>query len=58
MADIYFAAIEMDRRDKPVFVTTYIEDDPVIQFIGRRENLSQFCETIEFCFMHDLEPAH
>lgn len=58
MTDINFAAIEMDGRDQPVFIAANIENDPVIQFIGGWEYLSQFGKTIEFGFLHDLEPAH
>ena len=58
MTDIYFAAIEMDGCDQPVFVAADVENDPVIQFIGRRKNLSQFGKTVEFGFLHDLEPTH
>ena len=58
MTDINFAAIEMDGCDQSVFVAANIENDPVIQFIGGRKNLSQFGKTIEFGFLHDLEPAH
>ncbi len=58
MTDIYFAAIEMDGCDQPVFVAADIENDPVIQFIGGRKNLSQFGKTIEFSLLHDLEPTH
>jgi len=58
MTDINFAAIEMKGSDQPVFVAADIENDPVIQFIGGRENLPQFGKTIEFSLLHDLEPAH
>jgi len=58
MTDINFAAIEMDGCDQSVFVATDVENNPVIQFIGGWENLSQFGKTIEFGFLHDLEPAH
>jgi hypothetical protein len=57
MTDIYFAAIEMDGGDEPIFVTTDIENNPMIDFIGRREDLSQFGKTIEFGLLHNLEPA-
>lgn len=57
MTDIYFAAIEMDRCDKPIFVAADIENNPVIDFIGRRENLSQFSKVAEFSLLHDLEPT-
>ena len=39
MTDIYFAAIEVNGRNQPVFVATDIENNPMIQFIGGRENL-------------------
>lgn len=58
MTDIYFAAIEMNRCDQPVFVAADVEDNPMIQFISGRENLSQFGKTIEFGLLHDLEPPH
>ena len=57
MTDIYFAAIEMDGCDQPVFVAADVENDPVIQFIGGGEDLSQFGKTIEFGLLHDLEPT-
>ena len=58
MTYINFAAIEMDGCDQPVFVAADVENDPVIQFISGGEYLSQFGKTIEFGFLHDLEPAH
>ncbi len=58
MTDIHFAAIEMNGRDQPVFVAADVENDPVIQFIGRRESLSQFSKTFEFGLLHDLEPTY
>ena len=57
MTDINFAAIEMNGCDQPVFVAADVENDPVIQFIGGRENLSQFSKIIEFGLLHNLEPA-
>jgi hypothetical protein len=57
MTDIYFAAIEMDGIDWPIFVTANIEDDPMIEFIGGGENLSQFGKTTELGLLHDLEPT-
>lgn len=57
MTDIYFAAVEMDQRDEPVFVATDIENDPMVYFIGGWENLSQFGKAVEFSFLHDLEPT-
>jgi hypothetical protein len=58
MTDIYFAAIEMDGCDQPVFVAADVKNDPVIQFICGRENLSQLGKTIEFGLLHDLEPTY
>jgi len=58
MTDIHFAAIEMDGRNQPVFVAADVEDDPMIELIGRREDLSQFGKVIEFGLLHNLEPAH
>ena len=58
MTDIYFAAIEMDGCNQPVFVAADIENDPVIKFIGGRKDQSQFGKTMEFSFLHDLEPTH
>jgi hypothetical protein len=58
MTDIHFAAIEMDRCDKPVFVAADIENNPMIYFVGGGEDLSQFGKTIEFGLLHNLEPAH
>jgi hypothetical protein len=58
MTDIHFATIEMDGRDQPGFVTADVENDPGIEFIGGRKDLSQFGETFEFGFLHDLEPTH
>jgi hypothetical protein len=58
MTDIYFAAIEVNGCDQSVFVAADVENDPVIQFISGRENLSQFGKTIEFGLLHDLEPSH
>ena len=58
MTDIYLAAVEMNGCDQPVFVAADIEDNPVVQFISGRENLAQFSKTIEFGFLHDLEPTH
>jgi len=57
MTDIDFAAVEMDGGNEPVFVAADIEDNPVIHFIGGRENLSQFGKTAEFGLLHNLEPT-
>ena len=57
MTDIYFAAIEMNRCDQPVFISANIENDPMVKFIGGRENLSQFGKGMELSFLYDLEPA-
>lgn len=57
VTDIYFAAVEMDRGDKPVFVAADVENDPVIQFVGGWENLPQSGKVVEFGLLHDLEPA-
>jgi hypothetical protein len=58
MTDIYFAAIEMNGCDQPVFIAADIENDPLIEFVGGRKDLSQLGEVFEFCFLHDLEPTH
>ncbi len=58
MTNIYFAAIEMNGGDQPVFITADIENDPVIEFIGGGEDLSQLGKTVEFGLLHDLEPTH
>jgi hypothetical protein len=57
MTDIHLAAIEVNGCDQPVFVSADVEDDPMIQLVGGREDLSQFGKAIEFCFLHDLEPT-
>jgi len=57
VTDIYFTAIEMDRCNQPVFIATDIEDDPMVKFIGRREDLSQFGKGVKFSLLHDLEPT-
>jgi len=57
MTNIHFAAVEMNGRDQPVYVAANIENDPMVKFIGRRENLSQFGKGMKFCLLHDLEPT-
>jgi hypothetical protein len=57
MTNIHFTAIEMNRCDQPVFITADIEDDPMVKFIGRREDLSQFGKGVKFSLLHDLEPT-
>jgi len=57
MTNIHFAAIEMNRCDESVFVAADIENDPMVYFISRGEDLSQFAKTIEFGLLHNLEPA-
>jgi hypothetical protein len=57
MADIYFAAIEMDGCDEPVLVAADVENYPVIHFVGGGKDLSQFGKTSEFSLLHNLEPA-
>jgi hypothetical protein len=57
VTDIYFAAIEMDGCDQPVFVAADVENDPMAYFIGGRENLSQPSKTAEFGLLHNLEPV-
>jgi hypothetical protein len=58
MTNIYFAAIEMDRCNQPIFVTANIEDDPMVEFISGGKDLSQFGKTMEFGLLHDLKPAY
>jgi hypothetical protein len=57
VTDIYFTAIEMNGRDQSVFIAADIENDPMVKFIGGRENLSQFGKGMKLSFLHDLEPA-
>ena len=57
MTDVYFAAIEMNGREQPIFIAADIEDDPVVKLVGRREDLSQFGKRVKLCFLHDLEPT-
>ena len=57
MADVHFAAIEMNGRDQPVLIAANIEDDPMVKLIGRRENLSQFGKGVKLSLLHDLEPT-
>jgi len=57
MTNIYFAAIEMNGRDQPIFIPADIKDDPMVKFIGGRENSSQFGKGVKLSFLHDLEPA-
>lgn len=57
MTNIHFAAIEMNGRDQPVFVAADIENDPMVEFVSRRENLSQLGKVIEFGLLHNLEPT-
>ncbi len=58
MMNVNFAAIKMNGCDESIFVATDLEDDPVIQFIGGGENRTQLGKTIEFGFLHDLEPTY
>lgn len=57
MTNIHFAAIEMNGRDQPVFVSADIENDPMVKFIGGRKNPSQLSKVIEFSLLHNLEPT-
>jgi hypothetical protein len=57
MTDIHFAAIEMNRCDQPVFIATNIEDDPMVKFIGGRENLPQFGKGVKLRLLHNFEPT-
>ncbi len=57
MTDIHFAAVEMDGCDEPVFVAADIENNPVVYFVGGRENLSQLGKTVEFGLLHNFEPT-
>jgi hypothetical protein len=57
ITDIHFTAIEMNGCDQPVFITADIEDDPMVEFISRRENLSQFSKGVKLSLLHDLEPT-
>ncbi len=57
MTDIYFAAVEMNGGDQPVFIAANIEDDPMVKFIGGWEDLSQLGKGVKFGLLHDLEPA-
>ena len=57
MADIYLAAIEMDRGNKAIFVTPNIKHDKLCNFVCRWKCGTQGTETIEFALAHDFEPA-
>ncbi len=57
MTDVHFASIEMNGRDQPVFVSADIENDPMVEFVGRRKDLSQLGKVIEFSLLHNLEPT-
>ncbi len=57
MTDIYFAAIEMNGCDQPVFISADIENDPMVEFVSRRKNSSQLGKIIEFSLLHNLEPT-
>lgn len=57
MTNIHFAAIEMNGRDQPIFVAADVENDPMVKFIGRWEDLSQFGKAMKLGLLHDLEPA-
>lgn len=57
MTDIYFAAIEINGCDQPVFISADIENDPMVEFVSRRKNSSQLGKIIEFSLLHNLEPT-
>lgn len=57
MTDIYFAAIEMNGCDQPVFISADIENDPMVEFVSGRKNSSQLGKIIEFSLLHNLEPT-
>ncbi|HMM97999.1 MAG TPA: hypothetical protein PKC99_03260 [Anaerolineales bacterium] len=57
MTDVDFVAIKVNGRDQPVFVAADVENDPMVNFIGRWECGAQFSEIMEIGLLHNLEPA-
>lgn len=57
MTDIHFAAIKMNGRDQPVFISTDVEDDPMVKLVSGRKNLPEFGKGVKFGLLHDLEPT-
>lgn len=58
MTNIDLATVEMKGCDQPILVAANVENDPMIQFVGGRKDLSQFSKAVEFGLLHDLDPTH
>ena len=57
MTDINFAAIKVNRDNQFVFIAADIEDDPMVNFVYRRKNCTQFSKILKVGFLNDLEPT-
>jgi len=57
VANVYFAALEVDRSNEAIFVASDVKHDQLSDFIGRRESGMQGVEAAEFALAHDFEPA-
>jgi len=57
MTNVHFAAVEMDGGNQSVFVTTNIENNPLVNFVRRWKSHAQFCKTLKLALLNDLKPS-
>ena len=57
VANVYLAAIEVDRGDEAIFIASNVKHDKLSDFVGRWKSGAQGVETAEFALAHDFEPA-
>jgi hypothetical protein len=56
VADVDFAAVEMDGSDESVFVAADVEYNEVADFVCRRKGGTQGLKVREVMPLHDFEP--
>ena len=57
MANIEPAAIEVDRSNQAIFIAADIENDPIVDLIGRWESRPQAFKARELALPDNLVPA-
>ncbi len=56
MPNINSSTIKVDHGYQPIFISTDIENDPILNFIGRGKSRSQLGKAVKLGLFNDLEP--
>ena len=56
MPDVNSTTIKVNDGDQSVFIAANVENDPILNFIGRGKCSPQFGEAVKLSLFHDLEP--